>query len=324
MPGRAKAPMEAKMREIGLFIRDKLDYQYIPCVRTADFTSEYFSQLVNKELDTLRNNSEYIECIEKIKNMQAPIYTALGERLTRVLKTFLPKIEEVSIRSDMNAYSNLLHITGTGKMTSLFINDGNNTPLEEKGDGVKSLTAIGLVQSLSFEHANNKSLILCIEEPEAHLHPDAIHSLRNIIFDLSHRNGVQVVISTHSPLLVDREEVCNNVIIDSNYRVSNCTGSNQIRNVLGVRLTDNMVGAQKVVLVEGESDKRYFEKLCSEKFPELLEKIENGELEFVNVHSASKMDYQIRLYNSLMIPTLVLLDNDDSGKQTQRFLLGTH
>ena len=33
MPGRAKKPMEAKMREIGLFIRKKLDFQYIPCDR---------------------------------------------------------------------------------------------------------------------------------------------------------------------------------------------------------------------------------------------------------------------------------------------------
>jgi AAA15 family ATPase/GTPase len=32
MPGRAKKPMEEKMQDIGLFIRSKLDYEYILCL----------------------------------------------------------------------------------------------------------------------------------------------------------------------------------------------------------------------------------------------------------------------------------------------------
>ena len=44
------------------------------------------------------------------------------------------------------------------------------TSIENKGDGIKSLVAIGLIESMSFENLQGKSLILCIEEPEAHLH----------------------------------------------------------------------------------------------------------------------------------------------------------
>ena len=61
MPGRAKRPMEEKMREIGLFIRSKLDYEYIPCVRSTDLTAEYFARLLNKEFSTIENNPIYQE-----------------------------------------------------------------------------------------------------------------------------------------------------------------------------------------------------------------------------------------------------------------------
>lgn len=321
MPGRAKAPMEERIREIGLFIRSKLDYQYIPCVRTSELTSEYYFKLMNKELDVLYRNPEYLECIEKIKEIQKPLFDGLSARLTDILKTFLPNINSVSIDYDQFSPITSNRTIRSRRIPSFFIDDGNKTELEEKGDGVKSLAAIGLVQSLSFDEASGKSIIMCIEEPEAHLHPEAIHSLKTIIMELANRTGVQVVISTHSPLLVDRDQIHNNVVVDSNYRVSTCRNLYDIRNVLGVRITDNMSGAQKVILVEGESDKRYFQKLCSDKYPELKRMIDSCELEFVNVHSASKMDFQIRLYNSLIIPTIILLDNDDSGIQTMNSLI---
>lgn len=321
MPGRAKAPMEERIREIGLFIRSKLDYQYIPCVRTSELTSEYYFKIINKELELLYRNPEYIEYINKIKELQRPLYDGLSSRLTDILKTFLPNINSVSIDYDQVSPITSSRTLRSRRIPSFFIDDGNKTELEEKGDGVKSLAAIGLVQSLSFDEASGKSIIMCIEEPEAHLHPEAIHSLKTIIMELANRIGVQVVISTHSPLLVDRNQIHNNVVVDSNYRVSTCRSLYDIRNVLGVRITDNMSGAQKVILVEGESDKRYFQKLCSDKYPALKIMIDSCELEFVNVHSASKMDYQIRLYNSMIIPTIILADNDDSGIQSMNSLM---
>lgn len=315
MPGRAKKPMEAKMREIALFIQSKLDYQYIPCVRTSEFTSEYFSRLLSKELRRLDNNDEYKGYIQKMKMLQEPIIKELELRLTTALKTFLPQINNVII-NDLMFSNEKIYSTNQFRIrrqTTISIDDGDCTLLDDKGDGVKSLAAIGLVQSLTFENAGNKSLILCIEEPEAHLHPDAVHSLKNIILELANRNGVQVVISTHSPLLVDRGYLPNNVIINENHVVTPCNALSVIRELLGVRLHDNLRNVERVVLVEGISDKRYLEKLCSDKIPELKQKIESEILMFINVNSASKMEFQIRLFNSLMIPSIVIFDNDSAG-----------
>ncbi|MBD9223996.1 MAG: hypothetical protein EGQ56_00105 [Clostridiales bacterium] len=311
MPGRAKKPMEEKMQDIGLFIRSKLDYEYIPCVRSSELTNEYFSRLLSKEFRQLDGNEEYQRCLQTIQELQLPIVQGLENKLSVSLKTFLPNIKGVSLQNTNYLDTGLRFYSSRGRSAPINIDDGDITPIDEKGDGIKSLAAIALIESISFENLEGRSLILCIEEPEAHLHPDAIHSLRTVLFELSERSGVQVIISTHSPLLIDRDKISNNVIVGDNHRIHPCSCVEDVRQVLGVRISDNLA-ATKVVLVEGESDKRYFETLCKQRLS-LRQKLEDNSLQFVNVHSASKMDFQIRMYNSIMVSTLVLLDSDSSG-----------
>lgn len=311
MPGRAKKPMEEKMQDIGLFIRSKLDYEYIPCVRSSELTNEYFSRLLSKEFRQLDGNEEYQRCLQTIQELQLPIVQGLENKLSVSLKTFLPNIKGVSLQNTNYLDTGLRFYSSRGRSAPINIDDGDITPIDEKGDGIKSLAAIALIESISFENLEGRSLILCIEEPEAHLHPDAIHSLRTVLFELSERSGVQVIISTHSPLLIDRDKISNNIIVGDNHRIHPCSCVEDVRQILGVRISDNLA-ATKVVLVEGESDKRYFETLCNQR-PSLRQKLEDNSLQFVNVHSASKMDFQIRMYNSIMVSTLVLLDSDSSG-----------
>lgn len=322
MPGRAKKPMEAKMQEIGLFIRGKLAYEYIPCVRSTELTAEYFSELLYKELRQIEANPVYQECVAKIAELQKPVVSALESKLTTSLQTFLPDINAVKLQEEDYFDTRLKFYPSRSRRIPIEIDDGSLTSIDTKGDGIKSLVAIGLIESMSFENSQGRSLILCIEEPEAHLHPDAVHSLRNVLLEIAGRPGVQVIISTHSPILVDRNDVSNNVVVSRNHRVTACQSIEAVRETLGVRLTDNL-SASKVVLVEGESDKRYIEALCKSLNDELAVKIENNTLRIINVHSASKMDYQVRLYNDLAVSTLVLLDMDDSGIEAYNYLISS-
>jgi len=51
---------------------------------------------------------------------------------------------------------------------NVVIDDGTPTNLEYKGDGVKSLVALGLLKN---KRAHPGASIIAIEEPESHLHP---------------------------------------------------------------------------------------------------------------------------------------------------------
>ncbi|MEA5032606.1 MAG: AAA family ATPase [Sphaerochaeta sp.] len=322
MPGKAKAPMEKQMVEIGMFIRSRLDHQYIPCVRTSEFTSDYFAQLLSKELRSLESDEEFQNLTQRIRELQRPILEGLEQRLTTALQMFLPNVRKAKIDLDF-----LLSDTSLGidkfklRRTPISVDDGDLTSLDDKGDGVKSLAAISLVQSLSLENATDKSLILCIEEPESHLHPEAIHSLRNVILDITDKANLQVVISTHSPLLVDRDNPKNNVQISEDHNVKACSSIAEIRELLGIRLTDNLDGLKRVVLVEGDCDKIILSRISKDLNEKIRTALEEGTLEFVSVGSSSKMDNQIRLYNSLLIPSLVILDSDTSGIEAQKKLV---
>ncbi len=82
-----------------------------------------------------------------------------------------------------------------------------------------------------------------------------------------------------------------------------------------------ILNQHSTTIVEGESDKRYLVALCKALDENLTTKLDSGDLEIVSVHSSTKMDYQIRLYNSQMIPSLILLDSDDSGLESQNQLI---
>ena len=72
-----------------------------------------------------------------------------------------------------------------------------------------------------------RTSIIAIEEPESHLHPDAIHSLVDVINGVSENH--QVVITTHNPLFVQRNAVSENVIVNENIILNHYPDSTKSR-----------------------------------------------------------------------------------------------
>src|SRR5690606_20243614 len=95
------------------------------------------------------------------------------------------------------------------------------------------------------------SLILAIEEPESHLHPRAIHRLREVLRSISVDN--QVILTTHCPVLINRSRIGENVIVRSG-SASPATSIGEIRSALGVEASDNLKSARLILLVEGSND----------------------------------------------------------------------
>jgi len=108
----------------------------------------------------------------------------------------------------------------------IIIDDGTPTSLFYKGDGVKSLAALGLLKNRG---SSVGASIIAIEEPESHLHPAAIHQLNEVIMTLGENN--QVVLTTHNPLFVDRSDIRSNVIVNSGKAVP-AKNIGQIRDLL--------------------------------------------------------------------------------------------
>ena len=133
---------------------------------------------------------------------------------------------------------------------------------------------LGLLQKTRHSGAS----IIAIEEPESHLHPGAIHQLNKIIKSLAESN--QVILTTHNPLFVDRSNIKSNIIVDSS-KAAPAKDVAAIREILGVKVSDNLTNASYVLVVEGKNDAESLKALIPELSPKLGETLKTTYLLFI-------------------------------------------
>ncbi|HOT90116.1 MAG TPA: AAA family ATPase [Anaerolineae bacterium] len=212
--------------------------------------------------------------------------------------------------------------------------NGERRTLEELGTGQEQILA------LAFAHAYAKAfyggIVLAIEEPEAHLHPLAQEWLARKIHQMA-ADGLQIVITTHSPHFVDlmgleglvlvrkddenATQVCQ---LTSQQLVQHClnTGSHRqktnpdtILPFYANQSTQEILNgffAKKIILVEGQTEQLalpvYFQKV-------VLDVTREG-IEIVPVIGKGNLAKWWRLFTAYGIPVYVIFDNDCQDDNT--------
>jgi len=149
------------------------------------------------------------------------------------------------------------------KNVQLFVNDGIDRPLHEKGTGIQSAIIISLF-SLYCNYFHNNSSLLITEEPELFLHPQArrvISAELDKFLVSSPEQPRQLIISTHSTEYLKNVEPYNIIRVykDAGH---NCSIAKQLDNETSQQITTELKRflwsnntelffADKVVLVEG-------------------------------------------------------------------------
>ncbi|MFD6970728.1 ATP-dependent endonuclease [Streptomyces sp. NPDC059949] len=301
--GRGAATLSAKASQISHFIANRIDVKDIPSIRTASESVDLVRSMVETEIANLEKSSEYRKAVERIAELQAPVLAGLEDSLKSSLGKFLPDLNSVEvIVSD--------RLSALRKNCQVVIDDGTPTQLRYKGDGIQSLVAISLIHHLAQQTSRANEMVLAVEEPEAHLHPKAIHYLRETLLDISDRQ--QVVITTHSPLFVNRADIESNVIV-SNNKARPARNISEIREVLGVRVSDNLSAARVVLLVEGSEDKRALLPILQSHSATLKSSIESGTLAVECLRGAGNLGYQAALFKSQLCLVHVFMDNDKAA-----------
>lgn len=96
---------------------------------------------------------------------------------------------------DVKLDYNTLSYQGRSSVDSIEINDGVATSIFEKGEGLQSLISLAIMQKAK---VTKEGITVAIDEPESHLHPEAIRQIRENLLSIS-KSG-QVIIATHSPI----------------------------------------------------------------------------------------------------------------------------
>jgi putative ATP-dependent endonuclease of OLD family len=301
--GKGSKLLATKSAAIARFVANRIHFNYIPAVRTDSTTIELIGGLLSQELRTLETDERYLEALETISELQRPVLDELAARVHGPLREFLPSIKSVRLEISESGRRHSLR-----RDVSVVVDDGTPTSLEYKGDGVKSLAALGLLKS---QNARSGASILAIEEPEAHLHPAAIHQVNEIVRAISQTS--QVIITTHNPLFVDRADVKSNVIVEGG-RATPARNIASIREVLGVRASDNLTNANYALVVEGSEDATALKALLPALSDKIGKALRNNLLVIDSLGGAGNLSFKLSLLQNALCATHVLLDGDAAGR----------
>lgn len=297
------------IRIITLFLSKNLSVQYINTIRTTDTATEVVNSLISNEMSLLEGKKEYTKLLKRFEKLRQPIYKKLSQSLTKNVSNFLPNVKKILV-TERETLKKIIR-----ESSKIVVLDKVETDLELKGDGIKSLVAISIIQYATNKNSSSKNLILAIEEPESHLHPEAIHRLKEVLNKISKKH--QVIITTHSPILVSRSTLKKNLIVN-NSKVSPAKNISEVRELLGVHVSDNLISANLVILTEGENDITILKKILTLKSTKIKLAIKKGTLVFDHLVGGANLKYKICQYKNLMCDIYSFLDNDESGRKSYK------
>jgi len=231
------------------------------------------------------------------------------------LRNFLPEVQSINLVMDE------LDLTQFIQVGDVQINDGALTSLDFKGDGFKSLFALALLQYFAHQRYGS-NLVFGIEEPESHLHSSAIYAVKSSLRELS--KTFQILVTTHSPILVQRDEIKDNIVIDrvdgNDFATTARPAKNlaAIRRSLGIRPQENLTTAQVVIVVEGATEERSLPSLLARVRSQLRDPLDSGQVRVLSSLGAGNMMATIRALARDATSCIILIDSDEAGSQARQ------
>ncbi len=290
----------------------------IPAFRATETTLKitkwsWYGKLLQKKWND-SCNKEHQQAIQQssdnLKQTIGQVYADLKDDINGQLKTTLALM---NVKIDINMLESKSE--DYYKNIRLSVNDGVETPLENKGSGLQSLIMIELFKF--YCKVFNQSSLLILEEPELFLHPHAKRMLSDILEDFITDGKNQIIITTHSEEFIHNIDIENINVIRKTVNGTKKSriykqdyGDGKELQKLKIELQHKnaeMFFAEKVILVEGE------EQIL---IPEIVKKIygknvlNNNDISIIKVGGKSYFDIYRKVLNDLNIKNYIIADYD--------------
>ena len=162
--------------------------------------------------------------------------------------------------------------------------------------------------------------LLLIDEPELYLHPHAIEQVRDAFRDLS-QNGYQVVFTTHSPIMVDPDDVPTSLMIvktEQDGTTSRKTVeaavervftdyASQKHTLFSLTHSSQILFSERAILTEGKTEQRLLPTL----FHRIAgQRLRTARLAMVNIKGVDGVGKFFSVLKELDIPAKAVVDLD--------------
>lgn len=245
-------------------------------------------------------------------------------------------LKEAKILINFAEFDRLRDVIRT--MTSITLQDGNNHEIESKGSGAQRAVFLSLMKYIS-KNIKNKKIIWAIDEPEAFLQPKLQRKVFETLQSMCKEDKQTIILTTHSQHFINLRNIDTvNLFIGNSepkeyerrpgkifYEINTqniafTSTSEKIKAIkehLGINNNDGWELLPFNVLVEGEEDKKYLEKL-----------MEAVDIEIPNIicaGGATKIAGYLQYYNDFAKDNhfpekpkiLCIFDNDKEGRESK-------
>lgn len=203
------------------------------------------------------------------------------------------------------------------KSTLIYVNDGFNSELKDKGAGIQSAVIISLFDFYVRNIAHSGSSLLAVEEPELYLHPHGRRVISNRLSKFVDNGKNQVILTTHTPEFLTNIHETQNIIVVR--KTDNATTAKNIyfdspkrKQILIKKQNAELFFADAVILSEG-SDKYFIEEVarCFGKDISLGENwVNDNNVSIINCGGKTELWKYAEILTELEIPFITTADFD--------------
>lgn len=216
-------------------------------------------------------NLAVAEAIRTVKDDLERIDAEVRQHATEVTTRTLEKLQEMDPRLASELKPDFKSDRKWEKLFSFELNSDHNIPINKRGSGVRRLILISFFRAEAERRRTEKSkegIIYAIEEPETSQNPLNQRLLAEAFIELADQDGIQVLVTTHTPGLAGAMPEDGLVHVSQNEaRIARVRQSEEglqtlVAYELGVTADKRL---ELILFVEGPTDVDYF---C--RFSELL------------------------------------------------------
>ena len=302
----------------------------------AERTSEEVRKETKREIASFTKDSENIAAFDKLKNdLSGELEQLLSPSISKLSSLFENENNAIGLEKGNVSISSA--IRANFSLSDAYITEVKDTksgytlPLQHNGLGYNNLINIYMLVKLTEIQKGRDFKILCLEEPEAHLHPAMQYKLFKYLRDLDQADDLnqQIFVTTHSSNISavagidnmfmlsynregESEDCCQQSLheqfIDKEGENRKKDAKLHLTKFLDVTRSD-MLFADKVILVEGIAEKLLmplFMEICGCPY-------EDEHISIVEI-GGKHFQYFVELFNENAVKKKVLCITDRDFK----------